>query len=373
MMATFMQTDQNNKKIKILFLVEYLYQGGIERLLEQFAKCLDKDKFEIHFFAYEMEKAEGMSQEIMDMGHSVTLYKKSNGYDFSLLKVLLKYIKEENINILHTHDFGPMEYAIALKLFNFKLKLVHTQHTVHHFVVNLKYVLFFQFASLFYRYIFSVSTFVDDVLKKAFRFVQHNMQVIFNGIDVDEFSKCQKSISTVSTLKLISIARASEEKNLLHILKACKHLKDKNVHFHYDHVGSGPELETLKEYVKDNEMDNEITFHGFQRDVQHILKNADVFLSASITEGHPLAVLEAMAARKTCLVSDIEAHKLFTQESVVFYKLDEPKILADSIEDIIENYSKYLSFGVNAEKEVRSKYSLKLMIASYSEIYKNEK
>lgn len=63
-----------------------------------------------------------------------------NGYDFGLVRRLKRIIKQDQIDVIHTHDFGPMEYAIALKVLMPRLKLVHTQHTLHGIVKRRDYL-----------------------------------------------------------------------------------------------------------------------------------------------------------------------------------------------------------------------------------------
>ena len=357
-------------KIKVLFLVEYLYQGGIERFLEQFARNLNKSNIEIHFFAYEMEELNGMAKEIKELNHPITIYKKLKGYDIKLLKKLITYIKAEGIDIIHTQDFGPMEYALPLK-FRFPiLKLLHTQHTLHHFVINLKYTLFFQFAALFYHRIFTVSNHVKDVLKKKF-IISSNMEVIFNGVDPDHFSKCYREMDQGAPLNIVSIARISKEKNLLHSLKACKVLQDRGIDFTFSHVGSGDEEEerVMQEYVRDNGLIHHISFHGHQTDITPFLKKADLFISSSFTEGHPIAVLEAMAAKKICLISDIKAHRLFGTDSVLFFNLDDPLSLPNLIQKVGRDRLGYRPFCDMGHIEVRKRFSLELMLTNYSNYY----
>jgi hypothetical protein len=153
------------KKQNVLHLVEYLYLGGIERLLEQLASKTG-DKANIYFFSYETEKLGGIGKQIQDKGFPVFTYKKKPGRDWQLIKELIRVIKENNIEVIHTHDFGPIEYAVLLKMRFPKLRLVHTQHTIINFIRHRKYTLFFQFASFFYYRIIAVSSFVKETILK---------------------------------------------------------------------------------------------------------------------------------------------------------------------------------------------------------------
>jgi len=136
-------------------------------------------------------------------------------------------------------------------------------------------------------------------------------------------------------------------------------------------VGSGdPEQEQLlQDYIRANSLDKNVIFRGFQSEVSPFLEKADLFVSSSFTEGHPIAVLEAMASKKLCLVSDIGPHRLFTSESVLFFGLESPDVLADLIQQIDNNRSHYRKLAKSGYDEVAHKYSLDLMFENYSAHY----
>jgi len=71
---------------------------------------------------------------------------------------------------------------------------------------------------------------------------------------------------------------------------------------------------------------------GYVDPVWSWLKRADVFVSVSLFEGQPNAVLEAMAAGCSIVVSDIPAHReVLTDRSAVFVKPDDPKSIAEGL------------------------------------------
>jgi hypothetical protein len=149
-------------RMNVLHLVEYLNLGGIERLLEQIAANSYSDRTTQHFFTYETTELSGIGKTMKDGGYSVMTYKKKVGRDWQLVRRLIQTIKANKIDVIHTHDFGPMEYAVILKMRFPNLKLIHTQHTLTHFITQSRYKYFFSFASYFYNRIIAVSGFVKD-------------------------------------------------------------------------------------------------------------------------------------------------------------------------------------------------------------------
>ena len=354
---------------RVLHIVEYLYQGGIERLLEQLAAHTQKDTASLVFYTYQTPRLEGIAKEIQDTGVPLYCYDKPKGYDLKLVRHLIQIVKTHQIETIHTHDFGPMEYAVALKLRFPRLQLVHTHHSMHYFLRFKRYVTAFQFFSLFYDRIICVSDFVKNELRRTCPLAKTKLVTIPNGVNLSAFPP--KAISLQNKpLRLVNVSRISPEKNLIHILKACKKLWDEGVSFEFHHAGSGDAAteKQLKDFIRENQLGSVVHLHGFQSDVRKILVKADIFISSSFTEGHPVAVLEAMAAGMLCLCSDIAAHRLISNDAVLFFSLDETSLPA-LLMKVAQTPEKFIPLGARAREEVTLHFSLERMIAAYSSIY----
>jgi glycosyltransferase involved in cell wall biosynthesis len=72
-------------------------------------------------------------------------------------------------------------------------------------------------------------------------------------------------------------------------------------------VGDGPDLHKFREASAATE--GRVQFVGFQPERETYMRAANVFLSASRSEGMPLSVLEAIASGLPCVLSDIPAHR----------------------------------------------------------------
>ena len=66
----------------------------------------------------------------------------------------------------------------------------------------------------------------------------------------------------------------------------------------------------MKKLSSNLQLDSKITFYGQvnREKVYELLQNAQLFISMSKTEGHPVAVLEALGAGKPVILSNIEPH-----------------------------------------------------------------
>lgn len=364
--------------MNVLHLVEYLNLGGIERLLEQIAGNSISDRAHQHFFTYETSELTGIGKSMKDSGYSVLTYKKSLGRDWKLVDRLIQTIKEKKIDVIHTHDFGPMEYAVILKVRFPKLKLIHTQHTLTHFLTQSKYKYFFQFASYFYARIIAVSEHVKDSIVEACPGVKKSvLLVIPNGVDTSRFVP-QTFIEDsgpkipLAKLRLVSVARISPVKNLEYLLNTCRLLSEANIPYEFHHAGTAKEKsmeEVYQRYIIENHLEKNVTMHGFTNDATQILSKGDIFLSSSKSEGHPVALLEAMASEKYCIVSDIAPHQETAHGSLEFYDISQPEALFEILKNIYLNQPDLNLLAKKSREVVDSNYSLKKMVQSYVKQY----
>lgn len=364
--------------MNVLHLVEYLNLGGIERLLEQIAGNSTADQTNQHFFTYETSELTGIGKSMKDSGYSVLTYKKSTGRDWKLVDRLIQTIKEKKIDVIHTHDFGPMEYAVILKIRFPKLKLIHTQHTLTHFLTQSKYKYFFQFASYFYTRIIAVSEHVKDSIIEACPGVKKSvLLVIPNGVDTSRFVpqtfiEDEVPQKPLAKLKLVSVARISPVKNLEYLLNTCRLLSEAGIPYEFHHAGTAKEKsieEVYQRYIVENNLDKNVTMHGFTNDATQILSKGDIFLSSSKSEGHPVALLEAMACEKYCIVSDIAPHQETAHGSLEFYDISRPDALFEILKNIYLNQPNLNRLAKKSRAVVDSNYSLKKMVQSYVEQY----
>lgn len=364
------KTSPMNQPKNVLHLVEILYIGGIERLLEQLALHTSKET-KLHFFTYETPVLGGIGKAIQDQGFPVFTYKKSAGRDWNLVKELIRVVKDNKIDVIHTHDFGPTEYAVILKMRFPKLRLVHTQHTMHHFIIKPQYRYFFQFASYFYHQIIGVSDFVKSSIVENCPLVKLSVLcVIPNGVDTEKFKPTP--MPPADQLRLVSVARISHEKNLAYLFNTCRLLKEAQIPFIFHHAGTSKTAEPrekLEQYVTEHGLQDQVFMHGFTNNTMEVLTQGEFFISSSLREGHPVAVLEAMATEKVCLCSDIAPHRETSHGVLDLYSLSDETALFERLKKIYIEKPNLQDRKKLAREIIIQEYSLKKMVDSYVESY----
>ncbi|MDX1416862.1 MAG: glycosyltransferase [Candidatus Promineifilaceae bacterium] len=134
--------------------------------------------------------------------------------------------------------------------------------------------------------------------------VRRPIEVIPNGVDLQPFqappdpqSKQDLGIPESAVL-MIYIGRLSEEKNLKTLVERFALTQKIVSNLHLFLVGDGPEADELRELASSMGCADQVHFAGAvsYKQIPNLLAAADFFVTASVTEVHPLTVIEAMAA-----------------------------------------------------------------------------
>jgi 1,2-diacylglycerol 3-alpha-glucosyltransferase len=134
--------------------------------------------------------------------------------------------------------------------------------------------------------------------------VDTEIHVIPNGVNLKPFLENQQVVERskfaidYEDVVLIYVGRLGPEKNLPFLLRSfagTAHAYDK---VRLLIVGDGPERDNLQDRVKAMGIQKKVFFTGMvpYQTLPEYLHTADVFVTASVTEVHPLSVIEAMAA-----------------------------------------------------------------------------
>jgi glycosyltransferase involved in cell wall biosynthesis len=130
------------------------------------------------------------------------------------------------------------------------------------------------------------------------------IEIAPNGVDLRPFQNTGNSIErqelgfSAEDVVLIYVGRLGPEKNLQFLLRSFTGVVQAYDHARLLLIGDGPERETLQEMVTHANINDSVKFAGMvpYEEVPAYMKIADAFVTASVTEVHPLTVVEAMAA-----------------------------------------------------------------------------
>ncbi len=134
--------------------------------------------------------------------------------------------------------------------------------------------------------------------------VQSPIAVLPNGVDLAPFRQAHEPLSPESLglmpggVILVYVGRLGPEKNLTFLVRAFAGVASAYPEARLLLVGEGPERDNLEDQVSRSGLRGRVGFTGLVEyaDLPAYLATADAFVTASVTEVHPLSVIEAMAS-----------------------------------------------------------------------------
>ncbi|MBI3008562.1 MAG: glycosyltransferase, partial [Candidatus Omnitrophica bacterium] len=174
-------------KINVLQVITGLGIGGTERVVYSIAKSLDPAKYRVIVCCL---KEDGIiADEIRNSGVKVINLKSVHPWDVRSLLTLSKIIKEEEIDLVHTH----IARADVIGGLAARLTGVPVISTVHHTYEPWEghpfYGNIYRKTLNSFNRIIAVSEAVREYLMKWGRVPQEKITVIYNGIDISEYDR----------------------------------------------------------------------------------------------------------------------------------------------------------------------------------------
>lgn len=298
--------------IKVLIINSTLERSGLSNVVYYLAKFINKDQFELHILTLSPEPQNSMWTDFAALG--VTLHTLKCSRLQSVLNIgskLKNKVKEISPNLIHTHSFRGT-FLAGKFLANYKRMVtvhgvLHDNHTVIYgrllgsFFANRELHSFGQAQA---RTV--VSTFLKDTYSKY-----GEITVIPNAVPANIFFKATETEVKVYREKMgiplfakvyIVAGDLIPRKDPVMVIKAFvnAHVPDAFLLV----LGKGPLLDECKKVAND-----QVMFLGQVPNVADYYKMADFLISASLSEGQGLSVLEAAMCGLTCLVSKLPPHQ----------------------------------------------------------------
>ena len=370
------------KKIKILHLTKGTELYGAQRVILNLAENINSENFEA-LIATLVNNRHGQGtfvEEIENRGEKAITIKCRKRIDIPALQALITILKNQHIDILHCHELKSRLYGlIAARARNIPVVTTH-----HNWTGANRLVKIFECLDALYIRFFDRIIAVSEELKLSmlkFKIPAKRITVILNGINLKEFQGDQKDITSLRKKigikvgeKIIgNVGRLSVEKGHKLFLTTAELIKKEYPAIQFVIVGNGPLEGELKILVDKLGLKENVFFTGFCQDVQQIYSIMDIYLSTSVVEGTPMAMMEAMAMGVPVVATKVGGVSGLLQQNQGGILLDnnEPEKIADSVIDLLKNPDKLARLAANAQKNIEENHSALQMVRQYENIYMN--
>jgi glycosyltransferase involved in cell wall biosynthesis len=283
------------------------------------------------------------------------------------LAAMRRYLRRHRPAILHTHNPTPHQYGSLARLAAGVPVLVHTKHGRNQ-LLSTKGRFFEKIAGRLTDAVVPVSKDAADVAREQEGVPARRIHVIHNGIDLSQVASRD---GHVSGWRAVHVARLSEVKDQITLLKAARLVLDANPAFHLDIVGDGSMRAELEQLIVELGLAEAVTLHGFHDDVTAFLRQADVFVLSSVSEGIAITLLEAMAAALPVVATDVGGNRevVTMDQTGLLVPPANPIALAKGMIDVLSNPELGARFGAAGRERVARSFSLDSMLQGYERLY----
>ncbi len=369
----------SERKIKIMQITHDLNYGGLQKLVVDISKNLDKSRYQVSVCV--LREGGPLEEELLKEDIKIIkLPPANNGIDYLSFWKLFKIFREERPNIIHTHNTQPfVEGGIAAILAKTPVH-VHTDHG-RQFPDKRRYMFAEWVFSHFANQMVAVSENLKKDISKYESISPDKIKVILNGIDgnkyknkIDKNKKRQElNIDNRYNPILGFVGRLSSEKGLTYLIKAMKNLVKEFPNILLLIVGDGGLLEELTQEAKALGLENNIRFLGPRPDINEILGILDVFVLPSLREGLPLVLLEAAAASLPIIATEVGGNKQVVTDGINGFIVKPGDVISlyNAIKQLIIDEGMRKEFGCKSFDLFINNFTIDKMIKEYETIYQD--
>lgn len=222
------------------------------------------------------------------------------------------------------------------------------------------------------RYI-AVSNNIARRLRDSLRLPGEKLRVVRNGIPivgrVRPRDDClRKRLSSGANRPLVlTIARLHEHKGLKYLLEAATMVPDAV----FVLAGEGPDRVALEAQARALGLTNRIAFLGFRADISDLLAACDLFVLPSLVEGTPLSVMEAAAAERPVVATEIGGTNELVSHGVTGLLVPprDPRALAEAMQTVLTDRTLADRFAAAGRARALQEFQGDHMVRRVSEIY----
>ena len=349
----------------------------------------------IHHFKSLGWQVDGMAQEISQESECVAACDRvwdiqwsRNVLDprnlLSGVKRVKEVVAQGDYDLVHVHTpIAAFVTRYALKGLD-KPKVVYTAHGFHfyHGGNALKNAIFFNLEKLagnWTDYLVTINH-EDETAAKKHNFLPAERIYYTRGIGVDTDCYAGDRVSEedvvqvrqelnldLSDILLLCIAEFTPRKRHQDVLNALAKLDNPQVHIAL--AGKGPLEEEIKQLAKKLNIDKQVHFLGFRRDIPTLIQAASAVLLVSQQEGLPRSIMEAMCLNTPVIGSNIRGTQDLLEDGCgLLVELGDTDGLARAMAQIVNDPKTAQKIAQKAKDKIVD-YDIEQIIEEYTKIF----
>jgi glycosyltransferase involved in cell wall biosynthesis len=299
-------------------------------------------------------------------------------YPFAVRR-LARFLKEENVDILHTHLFYSGLIGVLTKRFGSRAIVALMRH--HTSVVRMLGTRFHVAAD---RWMAENADHVLTVSNAAKSYmadidgIRSDIEVVHLGFDFERLSPNDAKRSLVrrefgfadDDLVIGYVANLTRGKGHVQLIRAFEKIAAEFPRARLVFAGRGELAEVIAAAAGFPE--GKIVFAGWQNDIAAFLNGLDIFVQPSLSEAFSQVIMEAMGVGLPVVATDVGGARevIESGQNGILIEPDDVEALAAAIIDLARDSGARQHLGVAARETVTSRFSADRMVERHFELYK---
>ncbi|MDE3111935.1 MAG: glycosyltransferase family 4 protein [Chloroflexota bacterium] len=317
------------------------------------------------------------ARDVIQIGQAIAVpYNGSIGrvtLSLRLEWLVSRMLKREHFDVIHHHE--PLVPFLSMQILDrAKCPNVATFHAFGGF--SLSYWLGRPFGEHYMDKLDARIAVSTAAKHHVSRYFPGEYRIIPNGVDVDQFANARPFPEyRDGKVNILFVGRLEPRKGAMHLLRAYALLKPRYPNTRLIVCNWGPQLGNLRRFVRSQGL-GDVLFAGRVSDIDkaRFYKTADIFCAPSTgQESFGIVLLEAMAAGRAVVASDIHGYKRVVQRNVsgLLVEPKEPEELAQAIARLIDDPAlrdRLGAAGAERAKEFDWEHVARQLVEVYEEV-----
>jgi len=365
---------------KIVHVTHSMEIGGTEQVIMQLVRGLDPERYTNVVVCIDGLVGE-MGKQLEGEGVHLHALSREAGLDRNLIKSLRELLKSEEADLVHCHQYTPYTYGVLAAL-GLDTKVVFTEHgRFYPESYTWKRRLINPLLVLATDAIVSISEATRQALGRYEWIPTRRIEVIYNGLlatttdtqpdkagllGTDRPALLEDSCCLVGT-----VARLDPIKNHSMMIRAIGQLQQKWPDSRLVIVGDGPERETLEQLTSELGLEEAVLFTGFKNNPADYINLFDIFLLTSDSEGTSMTLLEAMAHKIPCIVTNVGGNPELIQHQHNGLLIERGNVeqLVHALDTLLSDVTLGNTLAAQAQEDFAERFELQKMIDGYQDLY----
>ncbi len=358
--------------MRVAQLIESDGPGGAERVVADLATHLHADGAPSVVFV--PANGEGwLARQIEGCGVAVEPFHLDRPFSPACARSLAAAFRRHRVDVAHSHEFSMAVYGAWASWLAGVPHLV-TMHGSRYYAGRIRRRVALRSALAVSARTVAVSTGLADQMSRELWIPRARIAMVSNG--VRRTPPAPKTVRDELRLAagdrlLVAIGNLYPVKGHTHLIDAMALLAERHPTLHLAICGRGPLGDALARQAERCGLTKRIHLLGLRSDVAAVVAAADIFVMPSLSEGLPLALLEAMVAGSAIVATAVgEVSAALEQGAAgVLVEPGDPRALAVAIERLLDDQHLARTLGARAACKAAAEYEVSSMVRHYRSMY----